>query len=117
MSSHEIQPKIECQPLDEMDGLIRWALLDEVAGEEPSPQVWHNIRARLIARSQAMPSQSGVTGAWRQLASVLQDWAYGFAAPSDTNWHIRLTPRERAYLIWRENLLLSIMPMAAAITC
>jgi hypothetical protein len=32
---------------DEMDALVRWALRDSVAGEEPSPEVWHRIRARL----------------------------------------------------------------------
>jgi hypothetical protein len=32
---------------DEVDALVRWALRDSVAGEEPSPEVWHRIRARL----------------------------------------------------------------------
>ncbi len=32
---------------DEMDALVRWALRDSVAGEEPSPEVWDKIRARL----------------------------------------------------------------------
>jgi hypothetical protein len=32
---------------DEIDALVRWALQDSVAGEEPSPEVWHKIRARL----------------------------------------------------------------------
>jgi hypothetical protein len=32
---------------DEMDALVRWALRDSVAGEEPPPEVWHGIRARL----------------------------------------------------------------------
>jgi hypothetical protein len=117
MSSHDIQPRMENQPLDEMDRLIRWALVDEVAGEEPSPQAWHNIQARLTARSRPMPSQSGVKRPWRQLASVLQDWAWCLVAPWDANWEAKLTPRERAYLIWGENLLLSMKPMAAAITC
>jgi hypothetical protein len=117
MSSHEIQPKMGSQPLDEIDELIRWALMDEVAGEEPSPQVWYSIQARLTARFRAMPSQSGVERPWQQLASVLQDWAGGFVAPLDANWDAKLTPRERAYLIWRENLLLSMKPMAATITC
>jgi hypothetical protein len=116
MSSRRIPPK-EDQSLDEIDGLIRCALLGEVAGEEPSPQVWQNIQARLMTRSWAIPGQSGVMRPWRQLTSALQDWASGLAAPLDTNWYIKLTPRERAYLIWRENLLLSIMPVAAAINC
>jgi hypothetical protein len=34
-------------PNDEMDALVRWALRDSVAGEEPSPEVWDKIRARL----------------------------------------------------------------------
>ena len=32
---------------DEVDALVRWALRDSVAGEEPSPEVWYKIRARL----------------------------------------------------------------------
>jgi hypothetical protein len=34
-------------PSDEIDVLVRWALQDSVAGEEPPPEVWHKIRARL----------------------------------------------------------------------
>ena len=42
-------PIIEENPYqnDEMDALVRWALRDSVAGEEPPPEVWHKIRARL----------------------------------------------------------------------
>ena len=47
MSSREIQPKMEGQPLDGIDELIRWVLVDEVAGEEPSPQVWDHIQQRI----------------------------------------------------------------------
>ncbi len=115
MSSHKFQPKMGGQPLDAIDELIRWALLDEVAGEEPSPQVWQNIQARLTARSRAIPSQSGVERPWRQFASVLQAWALGLIAPLDANWDSRLAPRERSYLIWRATLPLSMMPMAAMI--
>ncbi|TEU11672.1 MAG: hypothetical protein E3J21_23035 [Anaerolineales bacterium] len=32
---------------DEIDALVRWALRDSVAGEEPPPEVWPKIRARL----------------------------------------------------------------------
>ncbi len=32
---------------DEMDALVRWGLWDSVAGEEPRPEVWHKIKARL----------------------------------------------------------------------
>ena len=32
---------------DEIDALVCWALRDSVAGEEPPPEVWHKIRARL----------------------------------------------------------------------
>jgi hypothetical protein len=119
MSSHDIQPRTENQqPLDEIDRLIRWALIDEVAGEEPSPQVWHNIQARLTACSRAIPSQPVLKRPWRQFASLLQDWALGLMAPLDANWEAKLTPRERAYLIWREHLLLSMKSTtAAAITC
>lgn len=113
MSSHRIQPEMEEQPLDGLDELIRWALLDEVAGEEPSPQVWQNIQTRLMMRSQAMPSQPGTKQPWRQFASALQAWASGITAPPNVSWDSRLTPRERSYLIWRENLLLSMMTTAA----
>lgn len=115
MSFRRIQPKMERQPLDEIDELIRWALLDSVAGEEPSPQVWQDIKARLMTRSRAMPSQSGVEHRWRHFASTIQACALGTLAPWDANWHSRLAPRERSYLVWRENLLLSMMPAAALI--
>ena len=115
MSSHKIQLNMEDQSLDTIDELIRWALLDEVAGEEPSPQVWQNIQTRLKARSWAMPGQSRVERPWRQFASVLQAWTLGLIAPLDANWDPRLAPRERSYLIWRETLPLSMMPMAAMI--
>ena len=113
MSSHRIQLKMEGQPLDGLDELIRWALLDELAGEEPSPQVWQNIQARLTVRSQAMPSQPGMERPWRQFASALQAWTLYIIAPPGASWDSRLTPKERSYLIWRENLLLSMMTMAA----
>ena len=32
---------------DEMDALVRWVLRNSLAGEEPSPEVWDRIRARL----------------------------------------------------------------------
>jgi len=116
MSSHKFQPKkMESQPLDEIDGLIRWALLGEVAGEEPSPQVWQNIQARLTAHSRAMPSQSGVARPWRQFASTLRAWALGITASLDANWDPKLVPQERSYLIWRATLPLSMMPMATMI--
>ena len=117
MNSHRIQPEMEGQPLDGLDELIRWALLDEVAGEEPSPQVWQNIQAGLMMRSQAMPSQPGMERPWRQFASALQAWALGITAPLNASWDSRLTPQERSYLIWRENLLLSMMTTAAVTIC
>ena len=42
-------PTVEKSPYhnDEVDALVRWALRDSVAGEEPSPEVWHRIKARL----------------------------------------------------------------------
>lgn len=117
MSSHKIQPKMGGQPLDEIDELIGWTLQDEVAGEEPSPQVWQNIQARLMARPRIMPSQSGADRPWRQFASALQAWALYIIAPPGTSWDPRLTRQERSYLIWRENLLLSMMTMAAVTIC
>jgi hypothetical protein len=92
-----------------MDKLIRWALLDEVAGEDPSPQVWQNIQARVMLHSQGLPSQPEGEHPWRDFASSLRAWALGITAPLNMKWDSRLTPRERAYLIWRENLLLSIL--------
>jgi hypothetical protein len=42
-------PIIEENPYhnDEMDALVRWALRDSVAGEEPPPEIWDKIRVRL----------------------------------------------------------------------
>lgn len=110
MNSPRIQPK-----KDEVDELIRWTLLDEVAGEEPSPQVWHNIQARVMAHPRTMPSQSAVERPWHQLASALQARALSLLAPLEANRDSRLAPRERSYLIWRETLPLSMMPMTAMI--
>lgn len=115
MSFPKTQPKMEEQPLDEIDQLIRWALLDAVAGEEPSPQVWQDIKARVMTRSRAIPSQSGVERPWRQFVSALKAWTLGILAPAEANWDPRLAPRARSYLIWRESLLLSMMPTTAAI--
>jgi hypothetical protein len=118
MSFRKTQLKMENQHLDEIDELVRWALLDEVTGEEPSPQVWHNIQARIAAHSsQAMSSESGAARPWQRLASSLQALALSFAAPLDTNWDPRLAPRERSYLIWRETLPLSTMPITALFIC
>jgi hypothetical protein len=115
MSFPKTQPKMEEQPLDEIDQLIRWALLDAVASEEPSPQVWQDIKARLMTRSRDMPSQSGVERLWRQFASALKAWTSAVLAPSEANWDPRFAPQTRSYLIWRESLLLSMMPTTAAI--
>jgi hypothetical protein len=115
MSFPEVQPNNEEQPLDEIDQLIRWVLLDAVAREEPSPQVWQGIKARVMARPRAMPSQSGAERPWRQIASVLGAWTSAVLASSGASWDPMLAPRERSYLIWRENLLLSMMPTSAAI--
>jgi len=112
MSFPKTQLKMEEQPLDEIDQLIRWALLDAVASEEPSPQVWQDIKARLMTRSRTMPSQSGGERSWRQFASALKDWTLGILTPSEANWDPRLASRERSYLIWRENLSLLVMSMA-----
>jgi hypothetical protein len=116
MSSHEIQ-LYEDQCLDMLDELIHWALVDEVAGEEPPPQVWQNIQARVTANSRARPSRWRVKRPWRRFASILQACAWGFMAPLDAQWDSRLAPGERSYLIWRQNFLLSLVPVAAAKIC
>jgi len=116
MSSHEIQLH-EDQPLDVMDELIRWALVDEVAGEEPSPQVWQKIQAGVIAHSRARPRPSRVRRPWRQFAWILQACAWGFIVSFDTNWDPRLAPKERSYLIWQQSFLLSLMPVAVMKIC
>jgi hypothetical protein len=46
MNSHR-QVK-EKQIDDSLDGLIRWALHDSVAGAEPSSQVWERIEASVV---------------------------------------------------------------------
>jgi hypothetical protein len=41
---------------DEIDALVRWVLRDSVAGDEPSPEVWNRIRARLEQpKAQSLP--------------------------------------------------------------
>jgi anti-sigma-K factor RskA len=42
-------PTVEKSPYhnDEVDVLVRRALQNSVAGEEPSPEVWHRIKTRL----------------------------------------------------------------------
>ena len=115
MSFPEVQPNMEEQPLDEIDQLIRWVLLDAVAREEPSPQAWQGIRARVMTYSRAMSSQPGAERPWRQVASVLRAWTSAVLASSGADWDPMLAPRERSYLIWRENLLLSMMSTSAAI--
>jgi len=112
MSFPKTQLKMEEQPLDEIDQLIRWALLDAVASEEPSPQVWQDIKAGLMTRSRTMPSQSGAEHLRRQFASALKAWVLAVFAPLEVSWDPRLAARERSYLIWRENLSLLVMPMA-----
>ncbi len=118
MSSHRIQPQKDLS-LDTMDELIRWALVDEFASEEPSPQVWQNIQARVMAHSGTVPSRPRTESPLRQFASFVLAGALDvmvFIVPMGANWDPMLSPRERAYLIWRETLLLSMMPMAAAAT-
>jgi hypothetical protein len=61
MSSH----RADRDPfLDEsLDGLIRWALHDEVHGAEPSPQVWERIQTRIRHEADsavARPTQNPV---------------------------------------------------------
>lgn len=107
MSSREIQPK---RHFDEIDELIRLTLLDGVAGEEPSPQVWQNIKAR-ITYPQTMPSLSRRKHLGQQFASAIQAWLSGIFAPWDETWEYRLAPQERSYLAWRESLSLLMMPM------
>jgi hypothetical protein len=53
---------------DEMDALVRWALRDSVADEEPPPEVWHKIRARLHQpKAQSHPRR-------RRLLSAQLSW-------------------------------------------
>ena len=48
-------------PNDEMDTLVRWTLRDSVAGEEPPPEVWDKIRARLEQpKAQSQPRRAKV---------------------------------------------------------
>ena len=44
---------------DEVDALVRWALRESVGGEEPSPEVWHRIRARLGQMKTKSPPRRG----------------------------------------------------------
>ncbi len=56
---------------DEIDALVRWALRDSVAGEEPPPEVWHKIRARLEQpKAQSHPRRERLLSA--QLSWLVQ---------------------------------------------
>jgi hypothetical protein len=46
-------------PSDEIDALVRRALRDSVSGEEPPPEVWHRIRARLEQPKGQSPPRRG----------------------------------------------------------
>jgi len=74
MSFHKkIWPMVEenTYPNDEVDALVRWALRDSVAGERPSPEVWHRIRARLEQpEAQPFPRKRG--GLALQLSWLVQ---------------------------------------------
>lgn len=111
------QPGFDDQRLDAIDEWMRWTLVNEVAGELPSPRVWQNIQAKITAPPQAAPRQSRARGWWRNLASLLQAYALGFMAPPDASLDSRLAPKERSYLLWRESFLLSLMPMAVMAVC
>ena len=61
---------------DEIDALVCWALRDSVAGEEPSPEVWHQIRARLEQpKAQSHPQRGGLLSV--QLSWLVQLLALG----------------------------------------
>ncbi len=105
------QLKPEDQPVDAIDEWMRWALMNEVAGELPSPRVWQNIQAKIAAHSEVTSRPSRARGLWRNLASLLQTYAVGFLAPLEVSLDSRLAPKERSYLLWRENFLLCLMPM------
>jgi len=111
------QPGFDDQGLDAIDEWMRWTLVNEVAGELPSPRVWQNIQAKIAAPLQAAPRQSRAKELWRNLASLLQAYVLGFIAPPDTDLDSRLALKERSYLLWRESLLLSLMPMTVMVVC
>jgi hypothetical protein len=46
-------------PSDEIDALVRRVLRDSVAGEEPPPEVWHRIKARLEQPKAQSPPRRG----------------------------------------------------------
>jgi hypothetical protein len=117
MSSHRIPPSAEDHGLDSIDELIRWSLLDEMVGEEPSRQTWQRIQAKLATRSQTTSSQPGVDHPWWQFASVLYAWVWGTVAPLDANWDSRIAPKDQPYLMWRETFPLSVSPTISMIIC
>ena len=116
MSSHDIHLH-EYQSLDMTDELIRWALLDEVTGQEPSPQVWQRIQAEVVSRSRAKSRASRGRLPWRQFASILQACAWGLIFPVEANWDPRLAAKERSYLVWQQSFLLSLAPVAIMKIC
>ena len=115
MSSHRIQSKMEGPSPDAIDEMIRWALLGEVAGEEPSPQVWRRIQAWLATSPRFSPSRSEVDRPWRQFTSVLHSWVWGIVAPMGAERDSWIAPREHSHLIWRETLPLWVIPTVAMI--
>jgi hypothetical protein len=58
---------------DEMDALIRWALRNSVAGEEPSPEVWDRIRAGLEQPKAQLPPRRKrlLVAQWSWLVQLL----------------------------------------------
>jgi hypothetical protein len=67
-------PKVEENTYrsDEMDALVRWALRDSVAGEEPPPEVWHKIRSGLEQpKAQAHPRRGRLLLAQSWLVQLL----------------------------------------------
>jgi hypothetical protein len=56
---------------DEMDALVGWVLRDWVGSEEPSPEVWHRIKAGLERRGRGSPSVRGLSVQWSWLVQVL----------------------------------------------
>jgi len=61
----------ERYPIDELDGLMRWALRERVGGASPPPRVWERIRARAEWRESWMLSGCKFSRGYRAVMNPL----------------------------------------------
>ncbi|MBC7252030.1 MAG: hypothetical protein H5T62_17350 [Anaerolineae bacterium] len=94
---------------DELDRLIRWALYGLVAGAQPSPQVWHNVREQLAPSSaQLAAPERREYSPWQRSARGLWNWTTDALSNFFTQeWDDRFA-RQRNSRRWRDYLALAM---------